>query len=1033
MINANFHGIDHEPKRKPRPQGQAQARQPSYGAEGSPNWWRRSPDRNGRGSSPNHFMLAPGDTQMRKQENQTELPSSHDALRDDIRWFGHLLGQVIRESEGRLTYQAIETLRRAAVQSRRNGKSDRALVRKIRQLTPHQVNPVARAFSYFLHLSNIAEDRAQNRRERARDLHAPTRLTHTLCELQAQGISKHRIRRYLQTTSIVPVLTAHPTEVQRKSTLDLHREIAHQLQRRDAQLTQDEHADLEERLLGLITALWQTRMLREQTLTVADEIDNALSYYDATFFHVIPRMHQDVARILSPLNAKKTNILPPFLRMGSWIGGDRDGNPNVNADTLEQALLRQSSRALSHYLNEVQHLGMELSMSQMLFTPSAQLLALSAASQDQSPHRLDEPYRRACIHVYARLAATARHLTNLSLALRPTYDAPRYATAQDFEDDLDIIANSLRAQHGARIAQLRLDRLIQSVRVFGFHLASLDLRQSSDVHARVIGELLHRAGVCIHGKRVDYAALDETARVELLRSELAQVRPLVSPWITYSEETEKELSILRAAARGRQRYGAQAIAQIIVSHTESLSDLLEVLVLQQQTGLIAPPVHVIPDAPGDHDTRDAHSARGIHDARDGVMVVPLFETIPDLQRGPAIMAQWLDLPEVARRVRHAQCGMQEVMLGYSDSNKDGGYLTSNWSLYQAERALAQVFSQRKVRLRLFHGRGGSVGRGGGPTYDAILAQPPQTVNGQIRLTEQGEVIQSKYKDAQVGRWHLEWLVAATLQASLTPAPAASKVEDANRERYGATMDFLSQAAQAAYRDLVYGTPGFDHYFFAATPIREIAELNIGSRPAARKHLQDIQSLRAIAWGFSWAQCRLLLTGWYGVGTALERYVHARCGKDRGDACAAIPATAAARLAQLQDMARTWPFFATLLSNMEQVLAKTDLNIARNYAELVSDKVLRERIFTRIAQEHQRTLLMLRRITQRDLLASDPQLVATLSERFAYVDPLNHLQVELLRRYRAGRAVDTSKARRPSHQRALHMTINGIATGLRNSG
>jgi len=946
---------------------------------------------------------APPDTQHGQTHHCTQALPAHELLREDIRWFGHLLGQAIRESEGKTTYQVIETLRRAAVKSQRAGASDRALERQIQRLTAQQVNPVARAFSYFLHLSNIAEDRAQNRRNRTQDLHgaAHGNLVHVLRELHTQGISKRRILRYLEHTAIVPVLTAHPTEVQRKSTLDLHRDIACNLQQRDNALTPQEDAMLHERLLGLITALWQTRMLREQKLTVADEIDNALRYYDTTFFHVIARLHQDMARALDA----KQPVLPAFVRMGSWIGGDRDGNPNVDAQTLEDALLRQSSRALRHYLDEVQKLGTELSMSQMLFAPSAALLALSEASQDQSPHRLDEPYRRACIHLYARLARTARDLTGSPLALRPTYDAPRYTTAQEFEDDLHVIADSLRAQRAGRIAQLRVDGLIQAVRVFGFHLASLDLRQSSDVHARVLGEILARADVRIAGQPVDYAALDEDARVRLLRAELAHARPLVSPWITYSDETEKELAILRAAARGRARYGDQAIAQIIVSHTETLSDLLEVLVLQQETGLMAPP-------------------GSLSDAHDGVMVVPLFETIPDLARGPDIMAQWLDLPEVARRIRHAQHGIQEVMLGYSDSNKDGGYLTANWALYQAERALARVFAKRRVRLRLFHGRGGSVGRGGGPTYDAILAQPPRTVNGQIRLTEQGEVIQTKYKDAQVGRWHLEWMVAATLQASLQPVPAAFKQEDANRARYGAALDFMAQRAQTTYRDLVYDTPGFDDYFFAATPICEISELNIGSRPASRKRLQSIEDLRAIPWGFSWAQCRLLLTGWYGVGTALQCYVR--------EGCADSPATAAARLAQLRDMESTWPFFTTLLSNMEQVLAKTDLDIARKYAELVADKALRERIFTRIRAEHQRTLEMLRQITQRELLDQDPQLRTALHERFAYINPLNHLQVELLRRQRTRRVAHKRQTESP-HQRALHMTINGIAAGLRNSG
>jgi len=934
---------------------------------------------------------------------------THDALRNDIRLLGHFLGTAIRESEGGEIYQCIEALRRAAVTFRRNGsaRDGRILTQKIERLANHQANPVARAFSYFLHLSNIAEDRAQNRQKYQQERHAPVHgIARVLETLQAQGISKRRILRYLENTVIMPVLTAHPTEVQRKSTLDLHREIARQLNVHDAEFLTREAEYSHERLLGLVTTLWQTRMLREQKLTVQDEIENALSYYDATFFHVIPRLHQDMARYLQGTTPNTHGILPAFVRMGSWIGGDRDGNPNVQAQTLDQALLRQSTRALRHYLDEVQQLGAELSMSQRLFAPSQALLALAESSQDRSPHRLDEPYRRSCIHVYARLAATAQQLTGSPLALRPTYPATPYDTPQAFEADLCIIAQSLYTNNGARIARLRLDGLIQAVRIFGFHLASLDLRQSSDVHERVLTELFSRAGVHLDGKPVDYASLNEEARIALLRAELANVRPLVSPWITYTPETEKELAILRAAASAKARYGRHSIAQMIVSHTETLSDLLEVLVLQQETGLIRP--------------ADPHTPEC------GVMVVPLFETIPDLQRSAHIMAQWLDLPEVASRIRHAQDGIQEVMLGYSDSNKDGGYLTSNWSLYQAERELARVFKQRKVRLRLFHGRGGSVGRGGGSTYDAILAQPPHTVNGQIRLTEQGEVIQSKYKDAEVGRWHLELMVAATLESSLKPAPAAAQAEDANYARYSATLHFMAEAAQSTYRSLVYDTPGFTDYFFAATPIREIAELNIGSRPASRKRLQRIEDLRAIPWGFSWAQCRLLLTGWYGVGTALARYVQ--------EGCPDSPKSPRARLKQLQTMAQNWPFFVTLLSNMEQVLAKTDLDIAQKYAELVPDKALRNRIFTCIAEEHQRTLSMLCQVTQRELLEKDPQLVAALDARFAYINPLNYLQVELLRRHRTD---DTTPAQHTEIenpiQRALHMTINGIAAGLRNSG
>ncbi|MGE8588665.1 MAG: phosphoenolpyruvate carboxylase, partial [Alcaligenes sp.] len=626
-------------------------------------------------------------------------------------------------------------------------------------------------------------------------------------------------------------------------------------------------------------------------------------------------------------------------------------------------------------------------------------------SGDDSPHRRDEPYRRALVGVYARLAATALRLTGQNLARRSTVAAPAYDAPQQFAADLAVIAASLAAHHGAPLAKLRLSGLQQALEVFGFHLATVDLRQSSDVHEAALAELFSRAGVTHNGKPLDYLALSEDERVELLRAELAQARPLASPWIAYSEDTTRELAVLRAAAAGRARYGKQAVRQTIVSHTETLSDLLEVMVLQKEAGLIAPAGQDIP-------------------AEDGLMVVPLFETIPDLQRGADIMAAWLDLPEVRQRVKQAQNGAQEVMLGYSDSNKDGGFLTSNWSLYQAERALVDVFSSRNVRLRLFHGRGGSVGRGGGSSFDAILAQPPGTVAGQIRLTEQGEVIQSKYKDAEVGRWHLELLVAATLESSLAPRAEATSAEDAHMAQHGPAMSFMSETAQRTYRGLVYDTPRFAEYFFAATPISEIAGLNIGSRPASRKKGQRIEDLRAIPWGFSWAQCRLMLTGWYGMGSAIEAYLETGAPD--------APRSRRARLAQLREMAREWPAFRTLLSNMEMVLAKSDLAIAARYAQLVPQRALRERVFGMISAEHGRTLAMLKLLTQRELLADNPALQDSLRERFAYIDPLNYLQIDLIRRHRAAQKhpeADVDKR----VQRAIHLTINGIAAGLRNSG
>ncbi|MEO6985658.1 MAG: phosphoenolpyruvate carboxylase [Paralcaligenes sp.] len=939
-------------------------------------------------------------------------------LRNDIRLLGKTLGEVIRECEGKAIYNTIERLRRAAVAFRREGKTkdSELLEKQIKGLDNEEATSVIRAFTYFLHLSNIAEDRDQNRRKRSYALteRKPRRgsLQHAIELLKDQGVGSRKIRRYLEDACIVPVLTAHPTEVQRKSTLDVHREIAIQLSHRDATLTSTEEAWLQQRLTGLVETLWQTRLLRRQKLTVDDEIDNALGFYQSTFFRAIPRLYQDLAHWLKrpghSIFQVNATPLPPFLRMGSWIGGDRDGNPNVNAATLEHALLRQAGAVLQHYLQEVKDLGTELSISQTLGVVSPEMVALSAASQDPSPHRVDEPYRRACIHLYARLAATAHALTDRPLALHPTYPAPAYRTAAEFQADLQIISDSLAGHHSGLVGLLHLNSLIQAVSVFGFHLATIDLRQSSDVHERVLTELFKAARARVNGEAVDYTALSEEDRVVLLRREIQETRPLVSPWITYSAETEKELAILRAAAAGRRRYGPQAIQQTIVSHTETLSDLLEVLVLQQETGLIVPPSVQVSAQPDQ-----------------GLMVVPLFETIPDLERGPEIMAAWLDLPEVAARIRHTHGGIQEVMLGYSDSNKDGGFLTSTWTLYHAERQLVEVFKNHKTRLRLFHGRGGSVGRGGGSSFDAILAQPPGTVNGQIRLTEQGEVIQSKYKDADVGRWHLELLAAATLEASLTPHQSASQTEDENMARYGAVLNLMSATAQKTYRKLVYQTPGFADYFFASTPILEIAGLNIGSRPAARKPSQRIEDLRAIPWGFSWAQCRLMLTGWFGLGTAMQSYL-----EQGGPDC---PTHRDERLDQLRSMARDWPFFYTLLSNTEMVLAKTDLAIAKRYSKLVPDKSLREHVFDCIQQEHALTLAMFKQVTQRELLDDNLPLRVSLGERFAYIDPLNHLQVELLRRHRAHRTAVGQTGEESSSQRAIHMTINGIAAGLRNSG
>jgi phosphoenolpyruvate carboxylase len=928
-------------------------------------------------------------------------------LFQDIRYLGRLLGDVVREQEGDAVFDVVETIRQNAVKFRREDDSSAALAleKQLRALTPEQTMSVVRAFSYFSHLANIAEDRHHNRRRRIHAMGGSAPQAGTVaCALErfalAGTVDGETLKRFFDHALIVPVLTAHPTEVQRKSILDGEHEIARLLAERDQPLTARERAQNEALLRARVTTLWQTRMLRDSRLTVADEIENALSYYRATFLREIPALYADIEEALAERHELAAR-LPVFFQMGSWIGGDRDGNPNVTAETLEHAVTRQAAVIFEHYLEEVHALGRELSVSNLLAGCSDALKALAQASPDQSPHRVDEPYRRSLIGVYTRLAASVRvRLGEGAVPLRsaghgaPPVRATPYADATEFVRDLNVLIDSLNAHHGATLIGPRLAPLARAAEVFGFHLASIDLRQSSDVHEAVIAELFKRAGV-----HADYAALPEADKLRLLLAELEQPRLLRSPYLEYSPLVQSELGVLEKARVMRERFGAPAIRNYIISHTETVSDLVEVLLLQKETGLLE----------GTLGGKRAHP-------RSGLMVIPLFETIPDLRNAPVIMREYFALPGVGALIAH-QGSEQEVMLGYSDSNKDGGFLTSNWELYRAELALVALFKERGITLRLFHGRGGTVGRGGGPTYQAILSQPPGTVEGQIRLTEQGEVIASKFSNPEIGRRNLETVVAATLEASLLPHGNAP----ANLPAFEETMQALSDAAMAAYRALVYETPGFTDYFFSSTPIAEIAELNIGSRPASRK-LQDpkdrrIEDLRAIPWGFSWGQCRLLLTGWYGFGSAVAAHLEG----------AASEALRTRRLATLKKMYKTWPFFSTLLSNMDMVLAKTDLAVASRYAQLVEDKKLRKHVFERIVAEWERTTQALAEITGKDArLADNPLLARSIKNRFPYLDPLNHLQVELLKRHRSG---DTNARL----SRGIHLTINGIAAGLRNTG
>ncbi|HRO61725.1 MAG TPA: phosphoenolpyruvate carboxylase, partial [Burkholderiaceae bacterium] len=757
----------------------------------------------------------------------SERPALADKDRplvEDIRLLGHALGDVIREQEGEAVFELIERIRQLSVAWRlkHDARAGRALDRLLNELTGDQTVSVIRAFSYFSHLANVAEDRHHIRRRRHHESRGKSQqgsLETSFARLSERGIDAARIAAMLRRAHISPVLTAHPTEVQRKSILDAERRVAALLLERESLRTERERSDNEARLRAHVTQLWQTRMLRYSRLTVADEIDNALSYYTATFLREIPRMYGEIERALPGCE------IAPFFRMGNWIGGDRDGNPNVTAETLQLALRKQTETALRHYLDELHELGAEMSLSSILVPVTPELAALAARSPDTSEHREDEPYRRALIGVYARLAETLRQFTGGEAPRRAAAPAAAYDTADALLADLRVVAASLNAHHGAALVDLRLRELIRAVQVFGFHLATVDLRQSSDRHEAAIAELLAQARL-----EADYGALAETDRIARLLALLNDPRPLRRRDAVCSPSTEEELAVFEAARELRQRFGPAAIRHYIISHTESVSDLLEVLLLQRECGLM-------------HGTLD-------DDAVAELIVVPLFETIGDLRNAASIMREFYALPGIVEMIRRGGAE-QDIMLGYSDSNKDGGFFTSNWELYRAELALLDVFERMpdgdRPRLRLFHGRGGSVGRGGGPSYQAILAQPPGTVNGQIRLTEQGEVIASKYANPEIGRRNLETLVAATLEATLLPPDRAVPQEFLD------AAERISAASMAAYRQLVYDTPGFADYFFAATPIREIAELNIGSRPASRKASRAIEDLRAIPWGFSWGQ------------------------------------------------------------------------------------------------------------------------------------------------------------------------------------
>ena len=930
-------------------------------------------------------------------ERNDPLSQAVQPMRDDVRFLGGVLGDTVREQAGEEVFDLVESARQTAFAVRRSEVDRGATFDVLSDISPQHAIDVIRAFSLFALLANIAEDlHAERRRAFHISNGEPPRdgdLARTWEKIEDSGDSEAGWAALRRTARVVPVLTAHPTETRRRSVFHITRRITALMRERDKlDDGSAERADIELDIRRQVLLLWDTAIIRSQRPRIEDEILTGLQYHEATLIDVIPKLNREIADRLDTERA--------VVRPGSWIGGDRDGNPYVTGEVVGFATSRAAAVIQNYYDEQLRLLENELSLSGRLVEVSDDLIALAddlVSRGDDEAARRDVPYRRAVRSVRRKLAARgAAHaiagvrvpVDHMGRAIGSDSD-PAYERPEDMQADLQVIADSLNTVGAGIVADSRLSTLQWALRTFGFHLQALDMRQNSDTHEEVLAELFAVAGVTD-----DYASLDEAERVEVLLRELSYDRPLLGARAELSEQTEKELEVLRAAARAVDAFGEGVIPHYIVSMCQSVSDLLEPAILLKEVGLL----RGAPDAP-----------------RSEVRLIPLLETIEDLAAGADILRDYLS-HEPMRKLVASQGNLQEIMLGYSDSNKDGGYLAANWSLYQGELELVALGEELGVDLRFFHGRGGSVGRGGGNSYEAILSQPPGAVRGALRITEQGEVLSAKYSEPGRARRNLEALVAATIESSVLNVEGLGDKAEAAYD----VMADLSRRGREAYGSLVHEDPGFIEYFTTSTPLSEIGELNIGSRPTSRKQTNSVEDLRAIPWVLSWSQSRVMLPGWFGMGTALSDWLD-----DGGPGSA--PGDRSARLAQLRELNATWPFFRTTMSNMAQVMAKADMGLAGQYASLVADESTRERVFSRILSEFELTRDVLLEITeQSSLLDDNPALARSVRNRFPYLEPLNVLQVELLRRFRAG---DDD----PLIRTGIQLTMNGLATALRNTG
>ncbi|TVX28400.1 phosphoenolpyruvate carboxylase, partial [Streptococcus pneumoniae] len=773
----------------------------------------------------------------------------------------------------------------------------------------------------------------------------------------------------LEHLNVVPVLTAHPTQVQRKSMLDLTNHIHSLLRKyRDVKLGLINKDKWYNDLRRYIEIIMQTDMIREKKLKVTNEITNAMEYYNSSFLKAVPHLTTEYKRLAQAhgLNLKQAKPIT----MGMWIGGDRDGNPFVTAETLKQSALTQCEVIMNYYDKKIYQLYREFSLSTSIVNVSKQVGEMARQSKDNSIYREKELYRRALFDIQSKIQATKTYL------IEDEEVGTRYETANDFYKDLIAIRDSLLENKGESLISGDFVELLQAVEIFGFYLASIDMRQDSSVYEACVAELLKSAG--IHSR---YSELSEEEKCDLLLKELEEDPRILSA--THAEKSEllaKELAIFKTARVLKDKLGDDVIRQTIISHATSLSDMLELAILLKEVGLV-----------------DTERAR--------VQIVPLFETIEDLDHSEETMRKYLSL-SLAKKWIDSRNNYQEIMLGYSDSNKDGGYLSSCWTLYKAQQQLTAIGDEFGVKVTFFHGRGGTVGRGGGPTYEAITSQPLKSIKDRIRLTEQGEVIGNKYGNKDAAYYNLEMLVSAAINRMIT-----QKKSDTNTpNRYEAIMNQVVDRSYDIYRDLVFGNEHFYDYFFESSPIKAISSFNIGSRPAARKTITEIGGLRAIPWVFSWSQSRVMFPGWYGVGSSFKEFINKN----------------PENIAILRDMYQNWPFFQSLLSNVDMVLSKSNMNIAFEYAKLCEDEQVKA-IYETILNEWQVTKNVILAIEGHDeLLADNPYLKASLDYRMPYFNILNYIQLELIKRQRRGELSS-------DQERLIHITINGIATGLRNSG